>query len=331
MDIDAFRAAHGDQWARLDRLVGRRRLNGAEADELVWLYRSAARDLSRLRTGAPDPQLISEMSMRVAAARGRLTGSRAIGGANIIHYLTVDVPAALYRVRWWTVGVTVVEVLLAVVVGVWTLRSPEAMAALGSRSELDRYAASSFEAYYSTYEAADFATMVWTNNVRVAAICVAGGITGALPVWALYTNAVALGQAGAIMADHDAFGRFLALISPHGLLELTCVFLAGGAGLRLFWTMLVPGPRPRATALAAEGRSLISVVVALVGALAVAGGIEAFVTPAPVPWALKITIGVLAMAALWAYTLILGGRAVKAGHSGDLSENEVGAVAPTAG
>ena len=111
MDIDAFRAAHGDQWARLDRLVGRRRLNGAEADELVWLYRSAARDLSRLRTGAPDPQLISEMSMRVAAARGRLTGSRAIGGANIIHYLTVDVPAALYRVRWWTVGVTVVEVL----------------------------------------------------------------------------------------------------------------------------------------------------------------------------------------------------------------------------
>ena len=72
-------------------------------------------------------------------------------------------------------------------------------------------------------------------------------------------------------------------------------------------------------------------VVALVGALAVAGGIEAFVTPAPVPWALKITIGFLAMAALWAYTLILGGRAVKAGHSGDLSENEVGAVAPTAG
>ena len=56
MDIDAFSAAHRDQWERLDHLVSRRQLTGAEVDELVGLYRSAARDLSRIRTSAPEPQ-----------------------------------------------------------------------------------------------------------------------------------------------------------------------------------------------------------------------------------------------------------------------------------
>ena len=185
-------------------------------------------------------------------------------------------PAALYRVRWWTLGVSAVGLALAVVTALWTLHSPEAMASLGSPAKLDHYADHAFSSYYSTYDPQDFAAQVWTNNARIAAVCVASGITGLLPLYMLYQNAVVVGQAGAIMADHDMLGVFLSLISPHGLLELTCVFIAGAAGLKLFWTMLVPGPRSRSTALAAEGRSLITVTVGLTVALAVAGFIEAF-------------------------------------------------------
>ena len=147
----------------------------------------------------------------------------------------------------------------------------------------------------------------------------------------LYANAVAVGRAGAIMADHDMLGVFFSLISPHGLLELTCIFIAGAAGLKLFWTMLVPGPRSRSAALATEGRALITVAVALTAALAVAGFIEAFVTPAPIPWPVKITIGAGALALLWAYTLILGRSAVQAGATGDLEEDEAGYVQPEVG
>ena len=331
MDIDAFSVAHRDQWERLDRLVATRRLSGAEVDELVTLYRGAARDLSRLRTGAPDPQLLAEMSLRVAAARGRITGARELRGSDLRRYVTASVPAALYRLRWWTVGVTLVELLIAVVVGVWTVRDPAAMSALGSPSELEGYARSSFEAYYSTYSAPDFASMVWTNNARIAALCVAGGITGVIPAYMLAANAFVLGQSGAIMADHDLLGLFLALISPHGLLELTCVFIAGAAGLKLFWTLLVPGPRSRSVALAQEGRSLITVAVGLTAALGVAGLIEAFVTPAQVPWVAKIAVGLLALAALWLYTLGLGRGAVLAGELGDLRREDAGEVPLQAG
>ena len=313
-------------------LVGRRHLSGAETDELVALYRTCARHLSRVRSAAPDPQLIAELSSRVATARGRLTGTREVRSHSVRRFVLQSVPAALYRIRWWTCGVMVAEIALALVVGVWTLHSPEAMAALGSPEKLDTYAHEAFESYYSTYSAPDFAAVVWTNNARLAAICVAGGITGFVPLVMLYKNAVNVGQSGAIMADHDMLGVFFSLISPHGLLELTCIFIAGAAGLKLFWTMLVPGSRRRAAALAAEGRALITVAVGLTAALAVAGLIEAFVTPAPIAWPVKITIGSGALALLWAYTLILGRSAVAVGATGDLEDDdEAGYVQPEAG
>ncbi|MBW3068871.1 MULTISPECIES: stage II sporulation protein M [unclassified Actinomyces] len=331
MDIDAFAAAHRDQWDRLDQLTSRRRLTGAEADELVSLYRATAAHLSRIRTGAPDPVLLAELSTRIAAARGRITGTREARMSDLRRFWVASVPAALYRLRWWTVAVTAVEIAIAVIVGVWTLRSPEAMAALGSQSELDTYAQESFEAYYSNYAPSEFAGQVWTNNARVAALCVASGITGVLPAYVLFANAVNVGQAGAIMADHGLLGQFFALITPHGLLELTCVFVAGAAGLKLFWTMLAPGDRSRGVALAAEGRALITVAAGLTVALAVSGFIEAFVTPAPLPWLLKGTIGALALAVFWAYTLLPGRRAVMAGHTGDLETDEAGAIQAEAG
>ena len=312
-------------------LVGRGHLSGAETDELVVLYRTCARHLSRVRSAAPDPQLIAELSSRVAVARGRLTGTREVRSHSVRRFVLQSVPAALYRIRWWTCGVMVVEIALALVVGVWTLRSPEAMAALGSPEKLDVYAHEAFESYYSRYSAPDFAAAVWTNNAGIAAICVAGGITGFIPLVMLYNNAVNVGQTGAIMADHDMLGVFFSLISPHGLLELTCIFIAGAAGLKLFWTMLVPGPRSRAAALAAEGRALITVAVGLTAALAVAGFIEAFVTPAPIAWSAKIAIGAGALALLWAYTLILGRSAVAAEATGDLEDDEAGYVQPEAG
>ena len=312
-------------------LVGRGHLSGAETDELVALYRTCARHLARVRSAAPAPQLSAELSARGAAARGRLTGTREVRSRSVRRFILQSVPAALYRIRWWTCGVMVAEIALALVVGAWTLRSPEAMAALGTPEKLDTYAHEAFESYYSTYSAPDFAAAVWTNNARIAAICVAGGITGFLPLYMLYQNAVAVGQSGAIMADHDMLGVFLSLISPHGLLELTCIFIAGAAGLKLFWIMLVPGRRSRTAALAAEGRALITVAVGLTVALAVAGLIEAFVTPAPIAWPVKITIGAGALALLWAYTLILGRSAVAVGATGDLEEDEAGYVQPEVG
>jgi hypothetical protein len=97
------------------------------------------------------------------------------------------------------------------------------------------------------------------------------------------------------------------------------VFVAAGAGLRLGWAWVDPGPLPRPQALASAGRSAITVALGLVGVLLISGVIEAFVTPSPLPTWARVGIGVLAEAAFLTYVIRYGRRAARAGETGDLA------------
>ena len=121
------------------------------------------------------------------------------------------------------------------------------------------------------------------------------------------------------MTRHDHGGHFWGLILPHGLLELTAVFVAGGVGLRLFWSWVEPGQLPRAQSLAREGRTAGTVALGLVAVLLVSGVIEAFVTPVrPADLGPGRRSAILAEAAFLAYVFVLGRAAVHRGHTGDI-------------
>jgi uncharacterized membrane protein SpoIIM required for sporulation len=331
VDVDAFAAVHEPEWRRLEQLSGQRRLTGPEADELVRLYQATAGHLSAVRTSAPDPHLVGRLSTVLGQARGRVAGAHELRLADVSRFFVLTLPAAFYRVRWWTVAVMVAWVTLAVVVGMHAASTPAVLASLGSPSELERYAQEAFEAYYSDFPAPDFAAQVWTNNAWIAAQCIGLGITGVFPVYVLVANAVGVGQAGAIMSEYGDLGVFFGLILPHGFMELTAIFIAGGTGLKLFWTAVAPGGRTRARALAQEGRSLVTVAVGLVLVLAVSGLVEGFVTPSVLPSWLKLVIGALVLAGYWTYTIVLGRRAVAVGETGDLEEDLAGHTLAQAG
>lgn len=322
MDLDAFTAVRSPSWARLDELTRRRRLTGAEADEIVRLYQAVATDLSTVRSSAPDPEVVTRLSQLLARSRSLIAGAHEPAWRDVTRFLVVSLPAALYRIRWWTHTVTLVCVLLAVTAGVWVATQPDALAAMGTPSERTEYVENAFASYYDP--GAGFAAMVWTNNAWIAAQSVALGISGIWPVWMLLQNAVNVGATGGMMAEHGSLNVFLQLIAPHGLMELTAIFVAGAAGLRLFWTWVEPGPRTRTRALAEEGRALFTVALGLVGVLAVSGLVEGFVTGSGLPWWLKIVIGAIVLAAFWVYVYLLGRRAVADSETGDLTADEAG-------
>ncbi|GAB2465444.1 stage II sporulation protein M [Xylanimonas ulmi] len=329
MDLDAFTTVHTPAWERLAALVRRRRLDGAEADELVRLYQEVATHLSTIRSAAPDPVLVTRLSDLLTRARARVGGAHDPAWYDVVRYAAWTVPAALYRVRWWTLGVVVAFLAVSIVAGAHVATDPDALAAMGTPAEREQYVNEAFAAYYDP--GASFAAMVWTNNAWIAAQSVALGITGIGPVYVLAQNALSVGAIGGMMAAYGELDTFLQLIAPHGQLEVTAVLVAGAAGLKTFWAMIDPGPRKRATALAQEGRALVTCAVGLAGALALSGLIEGFVTGSALPWWLKIAIGTVALAAFWAYVLVWGSRAVAAGQTGDLDTDRAGAVAPTAG
>lgn len=329
MDLDAFSAVRQPAWARLDELTRRRVRDGAEADELVRLYQAVATDLSTVRSAAPDPDTVARLSQLLARARSAIAGTHEPAWRDVRRFLVVSLPAALYRIRWWTVGVMTACLLVAVVAGWWVATDADALAAMGTPSQRQQYVDEAFASYYDP--GLGFATVVWTNNAWIAALCIGIGISGIGPLYVLAQNAVNVGATGGMMAAHGSLDVFLTLIAPHGLLELTAIFVAGAAGLRLFWTWVDPGGRPRGRALAEEGRSTITVAIGLVGALALSGLVEGFVTGSSLPWWLKIVIGAIALAAFWAYTIVLGRRAVREGETGDLEEDAAGYAVAVAG
>jgi uncharacterized membrane protein SpoIIM required for sporulation len=329
VDIDAFTAVHQHDWKRLDELSAKRRLTGAEADELLVLYQRASTHLSMIRSIAPESQLSAALSTRISRARTRFTGARSNFAEDVANFFVFALPAAFYRLRWLTVIVGAAFILVSWLFGAWVAGNPEVIKAMGSDAELRRYVEQDFVNYYSENPHASFAGMVWTNNAWIAAQCVAFGVTGVWVPLILWMNAQGVGMAGGMMAAYGELDTFFLYILPHGLMEITAIFIAGAAGLRIFWAWVSPGRMKRSASLAREGRSLITVALGLVLVLFVSGLVEGFVTPSGLPHWARLGIGALVLAGYWVYTLVLGRRAYEAGERGDLDHFDAGEVART--
>ena len=335
MDLDAYVAAHGAEWQRLEALLKRasrpRRLSGPEVDELVDLYQRVATHLSVVQSGGSDPALVGRLSSLVARARGVVAGGRRASWSDAARFLKEDFPALVYRTRRWWLGATLAFLVVSFALGAFVAGSPEAQLSAGTPEEVRQLVEQDFEDYYSSAPAQDFAARVFTNNAYVAAQSILFGVLLGLPVvYVLGTNAVNVGVSGGLMAANDRTGLFFGLILPHGLLELTAVFVACGLGLRLGWTVVDPGGRTRTRALAEEGRAAVSGALGLALVLLVSGLVEAFVTPSPLPTWARIGIGVLVEALFLAWVFGPGRRAHRAGVTGDVRGDLRGDVAPSA-
>ena len=322
MDVDAFVLTHRGTWERLDQLIGKRRsLNGTEVDELVELYQRVSTHLSMLRSASSDSVLIGRLSGLVARARSVVTGAHAPLSGTFLRFWTVSFPVVAYRTwRWWA-GTAAAFIAVAVIIAIWVAGSPEVQSAIGTPSDIDQLVNHDIASYYSDHPAAAFALQVWVNNSWVSAQCIALSVVLGLPIpIILFQNAANVGLIAGLMFQAGKGGILLGLLAPHGLLELTAVFLAAATGMRLGWSVISPGDRPRGQVLAEQGRAVVSVAVGLAAVLLISGLIEALVTPSPLPTAVRVGIGVVAEAAFLSYIGYFGRRAVKAGETGDIED-----------
>lgn len=327
-------ATHRPEWERLERLLAQgrspRRLSGAEVDEVVALYQRVATHLSVLQSAGADAALVGRLSSLVARARTVVAGSRQAAWRDALRFLREDFPAVVYRARWWWLAATAGFLVVAFGWAAYVATHPEVEGRLATAQEVRQLIDQDFRDYYSQAPAQEFAAKVFTNNAFLAAGAVAGGILLGLPVlYLLYQNALNVGIVGGLLAAHDRTGLFFGLILPHGMLELTAVFVACGLGLKLGWTVIDPGLRPRSVALAEEGRALVVGAVGIALLLLVSGIIEGFVTPSGLPTWARIGIGLVAESLFLAWVFVWGRQAHRAGTTGDLADG--GDVLPYSG
>lgn len=334
MDLDRFLAANRPAWDRLAELTRRAgrgpgRLRANELDELVRLYLMTSGHLSTVQTTFSEPALVARLSQQVAAAGAVIYGSRPRSLRRLGRFFTTTYPAAVWRVRWFIVVSAALTLLPALAMGVWLANSDAALDASAPEAVRQAYLEEDFEDYYSSEPAAVFASSVFTNNVQVAFFAFAGGIAFCVvTAGVLAFNGANVGWAAGLFAAAGQQPKFWGLILPHGLLELTAVIVAGAAGLRLGWTLIDPGDRSRADALAEEGKRSVVIVLGLILAFGVAGTIEGFVTGSDLPTSLRVGVGVVAWLAFVAHAIVFGRQAAARGITGALGEGEPSWTAP---
>jgi uncharacterized membrane protein SpoIIM required for sporulation len=329
VDIDRFIARNRPAWDRLHELAEAARkqpraLSEQELEEMVQLYQRASAQLSHARTYYRDPALTAQLTRVVARASSVIYGSRPRTLRSLGTFFATTFPAAIFVNRRFVALASIVFFAPALIVLLWLVNSPEALDASSPPELRALYAEEQFEAYYSDRPSAEFAAFVGFNNVWVSFLAFAGGTAAMVPgVLLLGYNGVRLGEVAAWMTTEGHASTFWTLIAPHGLLELTSIVLAGSAGLRLGWTLLVPGDdRTRADAMREEGRRAGSMVLGLVACFGVAALVEGFVTGSSMPIELKVGIGALIWAAFVLYVVVLGREAVAAGSTGMLGEHD---------
>ena len=313
MDVDRFVAENRPTWYRLRSLTQRaNNLTGEEVRELNRLYQRTAGHLAYAQAHFFDPGLNTALTQQVATTAAVLYGARRFTWRSGARFFSRTVPLVVWESRWFLLVSAVTLLLPAVAGGVWVDHSHAALNAIAPAAVREAYVNHNFASYYSSEPSAVFAAQVYTNNVVVAFEAFAGGISfGLLTLLALAYNGLNVGVAGGMFYAAHQPAEFWGLITPHGMLELTSVVLAGGAGLRLGWALVSPGDQPRSRALAYNGLQAVVLAAVTVLALLVSGLIEGFVTGSALPTTVRVGIGAAVELAflLW---VVLGGRAARA-------------------
>jgi uncharacterized membrane protein SpoIIM required for sporulation len=146
---------------------------------------------------------------------------------------------------------------------------------------------------------------IMTNNIKVAILAFAGGITfGLLTVYLMVYNGILIGALAALFWHHGKSYDFWAYIVPHGMIELTAIFIAGGAGLLMGYKLFVPGQYSRGYQLKLQAKRSVQLLLGTIPLFVIAGVIEGFITPAAISLELKYIVAILTVIGLILYVVI---------------------------
>jgi uncharacterized membrane protein SpoIIM required for sporulation len=134
-----------------------------------------------------------------------------------------------------------------------------------------------------------------------------GALLGVGTLFIMAYNGLSIGAVLALTYRAGFGDELVAFMAGHGVIELSCIFIAGGAGLLFGNAILAPGDLSRFDALRLRGREAVHLIIGCVPLLVVAGTIEGFISPAPISPAFKYSVAAVTGVALYTY-LLLGGR-----------------------
>lgn len=304
-----------DDWQRLEDLLGLlagsslRSLSRMEVREFGELYRRAAADLAIARAETRDPKLINYLNSLVIRAHGKIYRADGEGQSVIAKFFSRDLPRAVQD-NWVYVFIAFLAdfVFAAIAFGL-VFNNTEFVSVLGLEGIQD--AVESGDRWWLSLNKANQigSSFIMTNNILVSFNAFAwGAFFGIGSLYILAYNGLQLGGVFAIAYKLDpAFGADLTeFVVGHGVIEMFCIYLAGGAGMMIGYSLINPGDLTRSQALKKKGIEAARIVIGCALILIIAGFIEGFLSPSALPPAVKYATGISTGVIMFGYLFFVG-------------------------
>jgi uncharacterized membrane protein SpoIIM required for sporulation len=327
MNINEFVSERKGEWDKLetiDKKIGSGqglRITREELWDLGRLYAAAVADLSLLKSSPlgldSNNEVITYLNSLVIRVHGTIYGKPHFRWSSVADFVLGGFPEAFRENRVYVAvaaGILFLSGLAGFLLG---LQEPGFIELLVPEGIISRVESGKvwFNDLYAVAPMASSSLM--THNISVTFLAFAAGITfGIGTVYLLVLNGLLLGAVGALCYQHGLSLELWAFVIPHGSVELSAVFIAGGGGLVIGHALIDPGPYVRSQFLAVRSKQAVKLVLGCVPLLVLAGLIEAFFSPSPLPPWFKIVVGGHLFCLLMAL-LFLSGRAWPKGGSGE--------------
>jgi uncharacterized membrane protein SpoIIM required for sporulation len=304
-----------NNWQKLEGLLEiletspLRGLPRAQVRELGELYRRAASDLAIARAESRDPKLVNYLNSLVIRAHGKIYRADTKGANIIWQFFARDFPRAFRRTWRYTLLAFAVFTIASVISFVLCYNDRNFAEALGV--ERVSYMAQSNMKWWERLNEANQigASEILTNNILVTFKAFTyGAFFGIGTLYVLIFNGLYIfGMLGVCYRANAGFANDLVtFMVGHGVIELSCIFIGGGAGMLIGYSMINPKDLTRAEALKKNGMEAARLAIGCACLLVVAGIIEGFLSPSPLPAWIKFGTGILTGVAMYSYLFLVG-------------------------
>ncbi len=254
------------------------RLGPERLRRLGGLYRAAAADLAFARRAYPSDPVTRRLERLVVDGRQAVYADQG-ARRSLGWFLSTGYWRRVLERPWALAAALVLLFAPMVLAAVWAIDDPAAAVGVVPAQFQGAADPGGGPGALSGGDQAALSSQIFTNNIRVTFLAIAGGIFAGLGTAAvLIFNGGFVGAILGLTIENGSSGQLVALILPHGVLELSCIAVSAAAGFRIGWTLVEPGTLTRGQSLRREARPAMELVLGTMPWLVVAGLVEGFVS-----------------------------------------------------
>ena len=303
---EQFISRHSAVWSQLEELsaiINKKSIKALPSEDVkrfLHLFRQCSHHLAYARTHYPQSSVAAYLNSLTARCHSHVYAVKKVPVRELFSYIIYGYPKLLKENKYFILGafgifaagfaLSLIMVLLNE--GNASLFLPPDMAD----------AVRSGKAGSGAWNDPLMSSYIMINNISVSLKAFVFGITlGTGTLYVLFANGTMLGSLTGLVYLYGNPLDYWSLILPHGIFELTAIFISGAAGLIVAKSILLPGDYLRRHSLVNGAKKAVALMGGVVLLLVIAGIIEGFFTPLAIAPLWKLLFAFITLIVLSVY------------------------------